>query len=258
MVFLLMEIVDDDINCGAFGELAPSDQPQCYISWNPTCAEVLAALGNIEDDIEEIQALDIPDDFKQARIQSLLRCRRLLFLKKLRLCGPVSEPLPKEYDNFEMKTKILGLLINQGELDHATTLLQGINPASEEEQDFVTTQWINLRYKRDEANFAIQLPEEQHLQIASMKRNSLAAYSRSLYYIITGKELYPPLLLASAKTNPRSVKESIDIQVFPSIAHDNLLINSTNKTPEGVLTIVAWSPTGSLITSTSTTNQQPT
>jgi len=133
--------------------------------------------------------------------------------------------------NFHDHASILALYVLQHNYNMAMQYLQGLQGYTQEETDFIFTQNMNIRFLESGLNYQFQPYEINTLKTIAEQNNSLSAYAKSLYYALTGVEIFtsfPPINDESESRNSGNddEKTNIEFKVFPNPVDSDLYVNT--------------------------------
>jgi len=146
--------------------------------------------------------------------------------------------------NFHDHASILALYVLQHDYNMAMQYLQSLQGYTLEETDFIFTQNMNIRFLESGLNYQFQPTEINTLKTIAEQNNSLSAYAKSLYYALTGVEIFTSFPAVNDESESRNSGNddkitNIEFKVFPNPVEAELYVN-TPLDENAIIEISNW------------------
>ena len=226
------------------GIILPTNKKYCNFPDSMSKVDILNRMTMLQNEITSLQnqlnLLNANDPETISLIayltsQILLKTHCLRKLKgKIIIFQKEDNELPSkrnEYaleSDFIVKTMYLGALIESNYLSDASLFLNQIGAVTQEEQDFVFVQNINIARLASGPNYQLQNSDESMLIQIGKKFDPLSGFARGVYTAITGEYIDLDIPLPGSSVLPRSTeiveKQTNGFSVYPNPTNDHLFI----------------------------------
>jgi hypothetical protein len=216
----------------------------CKFPLNLSKNEIISRMTSIQNEINNLQnqlnvllssGLDNENQIAIIKAQILLKTHCLRKLKfKLIIIQKEDNELPSKRNeyaletDFIVKTMYLGVLIEANFLSDASLFLNQIGAVTQEEQDFVFAQNINIARLTSGPNYQLQSYDESMLIQIGKKFDPLSGFARGVYTAITGEYIDLEIPLPGSSVLPRSAEyvpeQTNGFTVYPNPTNDHLFI----------------------------------
>jgi subtilisin family serine protease len=240
------------------GIVLPPYKKFCQIPENISKIDVISRMALLESEISNLQnqlnLLNPYDPEYESQVaaisaQILLKTHCLRKLKgKIIIFQKEENELPSKRNeyaletDFIVKTMYLGALIESNYLSDASLFLNQIGAVTQEEQDFVFAQNINIARLASGPNYQLQNSDESMLIQIGKKFDPLSGFARGVYTAITGEYIDLDIPLPGSGVLPRSsevVPEKTNgFTVYPNPTSNHLYITAPeNSESEYTITL---------------------
>jgi hypothetical protein len=153
-------------------------------------------------------------------------------------------------DDFQSRIYAYGLMVDDEKYPQARTWLNSLTQNTDEIQDFVVIQNINLDYLENRGTYILSSANKTLLYNLGLKIEPLNGYARSLYFVLTGERIPISIDYGDGATSPRTKK---DVAIVPYVkSYPNPVYNQAytielfDFEPTGNYTIEVYNVIGSI------------